>query len=292
MKKDYIQNGIDNAKFLCHIGIPHILRLSSGAARIEPKGGKAMVFSSDEISAKHLWFFKYVKGEVRRSAAFSSNEQYLRGLSSQSVQYILDGGRMPGVYTGLSEVDLNGAYWTAAYLLGYISQACYERGCEVGEDGELEVPKHVRLIALGALARKRTVREFVPGEGYKLLPLEYDSHLGGVFFDCAKLIGSVMMKCVSALNAAGIDKNPFLFFWFDALFVRKEFAPLVVKFFLQHGFFSKEIEIEKAVVEHGKKGRVATVYEVSGKVKPFSLSADFSCKIAFDEFIAGVKNNI
>jgi len=287
----YIQNGIDNAEFLCHLGIPHVLKISSGAARIEPQGGKPMVFTSGEISKKHLWFFRYVKTEVQKSPAFWSNEAYLKGLSSQSVNYILDGGRQPGTYAGLTEIDLNGAYWTAAYLLGYISKECYQKGFERDKKGELKIPKHIRLVALGALARRRTVREFVPGQGYELKPLEYDPHQGGVFFDCAKLIGEVMVKCVAAIHNAGIKRNPFMFFWFDALFVRQELAPLVAKFFLQHGFASKQIEIEKAVIEHGKNGRVVTVHETRGRIKPFSLSINFECKIAFESFVAEIKNN-
>lgn len=286
-----IQLGIDNAKFLCSLGIPHRLLISSGSARIEPEGGKPMVFSSGEIAKKHLWFLRYTKNAVQNSGAYIENEHRLKQLNASSVEYILDGGRHPGTYEGVTEIDLNGAYWSAAHQLGYISDSVYMRGIERDESGELKVPKGVRLIALGALARKRTIREFTPDSGYEYIGLDYDAHLGGVFFDCAKLIGDVMLKCVAAVNQSGIDTNPFLFYWFDALFVRRELAPLVSKFFALHNFGSKEIELKRIVIEHGRNGRVATAYTESGKQKPYHLSMDFRCKIAFDEFIAEIKNN-
>lgn len=289
-QKDYIDLGITNARLLCHLGIEHTIKLSSGAARIEQGGKNVMTFSSGEVPPKKIWFLGLVKKEVVKSAPYMENEPFLRSLGSENISYIMDSGRIPGTYTGITEIDLNGAYWTAAYQLGYITEKTYRRAFSVDERGELLIKKKVRLIALGALAKRVTVRDYIPDEKeYKYKGTEYDAHCGGVFFHCAKLIGDIMKKCVDVIHAKGFEDNPFLFYWFDAIFVKSEYAPIVQHFFNEHNFESKLIELESVTIEHVSQARKITATLKGGRKKPFFMSGNMDCKIRVEDFIREIK---
>ena len=55
-------------------------------------------------------------------------------------------------------MDINNAYWSVAYLKGYISQNTYERGLEK------EDMKRIRLASLSSLGKSRMYNVYVNGE--------------------------------------------------------------------------------------------------------------------------------
>jgi len=283
---NYIQTGIENAQFFCDIGLTHRLILSSGAARIESDGMEPLVFSSGEIPHKYLWFLGAVKKDVRKSRAFNENKEYIKRLCSKDVSYNMDGGKRIGTYTVVTEIDVNGAYWTVARKLGYISEKIYQKGIEINEKGENKIPKMIRLIALGALARKRTVREFTKEKGYTSLPLDYDPELGGVFFHISKHLGELMLQCIDE-----IGEDPFFFFWVDALMIHTSAKWAVTNFFQNAGYEVKEKPYAKIEITEVKGQKVGICYEKSGRKKPFNLSLNFECQIAFNDFVNEIKNN-
>jgi hypothetical protein len=102
------------------------------------------------------------------------------------------------------EIDLTGAYWNFAYKEGFISENIYLRG--------LEVPKLVRLISLGNLAKRSLYLNF-DGNEYTGKP-EYlkSSETEHIFFKVSELTDILIRKLVI------IAKKDFLFYWVDAVF--------------------------------------------------------------------------
>ena len=170
--------------------------------------------------------------------------------------------------------------------LGYISEKMYQKGIEINEKGENKIPKMIRLIALGALARKRTVREFTKEKGYTSLPLDYDPELGGVFFHISKHLGELMLQCIDE-----IGDDPFFFFWVDALMIHTSAKWAVTNFFQNAGYEVKEKPYAKIEITEVKGQKVGICYEKSGRKKPFNLSLNFECQIAFNDFVNEIKNN-
>jgi len=279
---NHIKLGEENCAFLQMLQIPHVVKTTNSTVRIEIPNAKPMLFSDGFIPMKYLAFIKKVKTCVQKSSAFRENKEYIKRLSSQDVKYILDNSSKSGYYEDCTELDINGAYWVCAYHLGYITDEIYREGIALKKDGRLKIPKMVRLIALGALARKRTVREYCPEKlGYDYKGLEYDPELGGVFFHTAKRVGEIMLQCVEEMG-----QSPFLLFWVDAFIVETSACWIVEHFMRQSGYEVKRKRLHYLNITDSGKGRRATAHVV-GEEKPkyFQLSADPSNMLDFQEFL-------
>lgn len=282
---NHIKLGEENCAFLQMLQIPHVVKTTNSTVRIEIPGAKPMLFSDGFIPMKYLAFIKKVKTCVQKSEAFHENKEYIKRLTSQDVKYILDNSGKSGYFEDCAELDINGAYWVCAYQLGYITKDVYLEGVAVKKDGRLKIPKMVRLIALGALARKRTVREYDTGKkAYEYKGLEYDSELGGVFFHVAKRVGDIMLQCVEEMG-----QSAFLLFWVDAFIVEASACRIVEHFMKVAGYEVKRKHLHYLNITDAGKGRRATTHVV-GEEKPkyFQLSADPSDMLGFQEFLRRV----
>jgi len=271
----------ENCRFLQMLNVPHTVRCTNSTVRIDIPGAKPMVFSDGFIKMKHLAFVKKVKACVQKSAAFLGNKEYIKNLSSRDVRYILDNTNKSGYFEDVTEVDINGAYWKAALELGYITESLYREGVATKPDGTLKIPKMVRLVALGALARKRTVREYAGNGAYDYKGLEYDPELGGVFFHVAKRVGELMTACVEDMGLSA-----FLLFWVDAFIVESSASKWVETYMLRSGYETKRKPLHYLNIIDQGKGRIAYAHEV-GKEKPkhFQMSANPSEMMDFQEFL-------
>jgi hypothetical protein len=101
------------------------------------------------------------------------------------------------------EIDLTGAYWNFAYKEGFITEQIYLRG--------LEVPKKVRLISLGNLAKRSLYLNF-DGNNYAKPVYIKSTETEHVFFKVSELTDILIRKLVI------ISKKDFLFYWVDAIF--------------------------------------------------------------------------
>lgn len=142
-----------------------------------------------------------------------------------------------GVYKNVVEIDLNGAYWKAAYLLGIIPEEIYKEG--------LEKEKHLRLAALGSLATHKDVYRF-DGEDYFLVPVSEEQRQIEVrnrsaFFECARYVSGAMF---AAMDYAGRQA---MFFWVDAIFADASLKTPLAEFFENNFCFETKVKEIKFV---------------------------------------------
>lgn len=113
------------------------------------------------------------------------------------------------------EIDLSGAYWKTAFLLGYISEEIFNLPKTINEKAGKEViRKHARLVSLGTLAKKTFTIIFDGKENKYIEPEPLPTE--GIFFHIAEETSLIMATC------ADIIGNDFLFFWVDAMFCKPQ----------------------------------------------------------------------
>lgn len=116
-----------------------------------------------------------------------------------------------GTYSGYTELDVTGAYWSVARNLGVISEDIYRLSEQRDESGKLVISKRARLMALGSLAARKDVYHF-DGRERKLVEVREDKRLASMFFHIARVVGECMTEIYQQCDCLG--------FWVDACIVR------------------------------------------------------------------------
>lgn len=150
------------------------------------------------------------------------------------------------------EIDLKSAYWRYALKNGFINNEIYEEG--------LKIPKLVRLIALGSLAKVTYTFNYVNGKANK--PIIEHSLNSGIFFKCSYDTDRILKELVLKLN-----KEQFLFYWVDAIFVKGIEAKTIIENYLKNHLIEfktiplKSVCVKKTHVSvYGKKGKKELIY--------------------------------
>lgn len=204
--------------------VRHTLKSCSSSNDIRVDGGRKYFFPIGErIEMKYLHFIKDVKREVCENA---------KGLNlSESKPYFV---RFSPVFyesfyhTDFVEVDISSAYWFTAFDFGLVSEKTYNEG--------LNVPKKVRLMALGSAAATKEVMYF-DGERYEYKGIEYDNFGRLAFFSVAKRVDEIMNAALENLH------GNVAFYWVDALFIRKSFADFATDTIRGFGYQVKETRL-------------------------------------------------
>jgi hypothetical protein len=138
-----------------------------------------------------------------------------------------------GEYQGIIEIDVNSAYWEAANKLGYLSPDIYREGKD-----ETRIRKKLRLVSLGALAKKTTILEYDRvGELTECSENVCDLE---IFWDnITYYFGMTMERIKNQYSSSVIG------YWVDAFFVREESAAMIKQEFKADGYEVKIIPIEK-----------------------------------------------
>ena len=184
------------------------------------------------FEAKDLSFIKSVKNYVVKSGIaidFLDNNY-----SHDEIEYIRVNRFKPGdVLNDLLYIDINSAYWHAAFQLNVISKEIYEKAL----DPKNNISKVVRLAALGSLAKRSDVWSY---DGSRLKKLDtiksYDTE--NVWFAICKRVSDVMTEISKKIG------NDFVFYWVDGIYVKKEAKETVQNHLKQSGFSSKMEMIE------------------------------------------------
>lgn len=171
------------------------------------------------------------------------------------------------------EIDLNSAYWQTAYKLKLITDELYQKSLslvnKIEDDyanGWLNVKeretalnkiKKTRLVAIGSLAKRKLVRAFDGEREYTIIDKKRDT---SYLWDVICYHVSLVMQ-----DAAKVAGKDFIFFWTDALFVKKTAASKVIKCFEKHGYKSKSYRIDG--IDVNEKYMVVTSKEKPVKVK-------------------------
>lgn len=225
--------------------IPHDIEVGRYSKTIRTQDGTNRVFvirdKEHRLENKHLAFLN----KVKRYAATRTAWEPRKGAKQQGRFFT-----RAGFFENCIEVDLNSAYWEVAFRRGYISREIYEEGNAKAEDGSLLIPKKVRLIALGALAKStQTLRYNVKTGRYDHLkfnrqpPNQYKK-----FFD-------VSLEVAHLLNEIGNRLQSSLFYWVDAIFFHNQMELIEVEeYFRQHELPYKIKQIKSIQVERTEYG--------------------------------------
>lgn len=202
------------------------------------------------LTRPELGFIKETKKEAESSATRPE------GNTAKSIFYYRFRDLKPGTYEGVTELDVNSAYWLIAYRRGIISKRTYQKGLE-------DVSKMARLVALGSLATVKRHYEYDTETGkYLECEAEYNERTRSYFFDIAKELDIIMARIIQTHHV--------LFYWVDAFILYDYHAAAVKAELEKEGLPAKFVPLEKVVVSRLKSGRrLVRVHTKAGKIKPF-----------------------
>lgn len=176
-------------------------------------------------------------------------------IKSKEKIFFLDIFEIPTEEEIIVKVDLTSAYWRLAILEGIISKETVEYFQEAFKDFTGKEIKKVRLKALGALATRKEIETFENG---KSIEWEIDVEpTKPLYMYICKQIDKVMRECKHECEGC-------MFYYWDCMFVRKEFSKDVIDFFASKEFECKSEETRLTYDEIGTSGYFTS--EVDGKM--------------------------
>lgn len=221
----------DKCNFLYEIGKPFVLTKSGNTYSLDSamfkqnavRGG----FTPDDLN-----FIKRVKKYIIDNDIPDKfvEVDYL----DKPIHYIAVSVRDSGVVLeDLLEIDINGAYWETAYILGVISKSIYERG--------KEVDKKVRLAALGSLAKKKDVWIYDGKKMRREVIRSYQTE--NIWFAICKRVSDVMQEAVKLIG------KDFVFYWVDGIYIHNDKSLLgsLISLFASYGYETKVKGIHSVV---------------------------------------------
>jgi hypothetical protein len=229
--------------------MPFTMERTSGRIKIDSSLENLVYnkFSTADFPKKDMWFFNYLKKNL-----LQVQKQDLSELKTKTIYISHNWQKLEQSETlkNYVEIDINGAYWLAFKLLGFISDDVYKKG--------FLVSKRVRLASLGALAKSPYITTF---DGYKwskekLPPPETAFY----FFSATKLISDLINNILGNINF-----DNYAFYWVDAIFVHESERDFVIKSMADVGFDCKTKEIEK-IIFNNKESQIKTIFKKENKV--------------------------
>ena len=128
------------------------IRESVNYAEIVRSDGEKIVSTKNNQFVKGLYLFAMVKRDIER---YIAENGYITPSDELPVNYTSDIFDENNKVVGM---DMDNAYWTIAYLKGYISENTYNKGLEKKEF------KPIRLSALSTLGKGKTYKVFKDGK--------------------------------------------------------------------------------------------------------------------------------
>lgn len=205
---------------------------------IKESGGRESMLLSSKI-----------KSEIKKS------EIHVDNIRSQHVKYFNSGDLKPCKLKKVYNVDITDCYPTTLNKLGFITNELFElmKGVE----------KIVKLKAIGQIATRKTVYEYVDGVA-TTLNIKCDEHLRNVWFTICHETGESIYECQQSIES-------FLFFWFDGIyFTKKSEAKKIIDILTRRGYKSKYEELTNFEVRRNEEN-IRISYNKDGKTKNFCL---------------------
>jgi hypothetical protein len=201
-----------------------------------------LIFSKVQFTYKEMNLFQEIRKEIR----YNVQNLHLKVpyLTSQDVGYYLFSdqvykARQTGreVFDDVMEFDIVKAYYTAAYVLKYISKDFYLK-C-------IELPKTTRLRLIGSIATSKLVFTYNEGLLENNPKINEDEVLRRVWFHICKYTDNCMRQLRQLLG------QDFLFYWVDGIYCKPNdnIQDYLRFFYLRDGFEFEYKPIEKVVVE-------------------------------------------
>lgn len=191
--------------------------------------------------------------KVRNDAKkfISSNPDYVQ----KSQIYFLDMFEIPKEDEVICKVDLTSAYWKKAILEGIISEKTNEYFNQTFSDKTGKELKSIRLKALGLLATRKEVETFLKGKSVDWQIEEQPTKL--LYMQICRHIDNLMRQCRAEIEGC-------VFYYWDCMFVKKQFSQDVINFFQSKDFECKTEETKLSYDKIGTKGFFTS--EVDGKM--------------------------
>lgn len=221
-----LRNGFQ--QYLQGLGTPFTLELTTQSTKIKTNLF-TYIGANKHLKPSQLGFVLQVKRYAEKTGIPDT-----RITGSQILYFRFSDKIKPGTFEGYTELDVNQAYWQIALQKGYLSTEIYEKG--------LQVDKIVRLVALGALASKKSCHEF-DGKQYKFIEEKANETTRSYFFDIAHELDNLMSSTLSRYS------EDVLFYWVDAFFVKATALEQIKEVFRVHGLGLKEKKIDRIEVE-------------------------------------------
>ena len=249
---------------------PYQIEYTSNTTTIKTdnqKGEPIKYLCSDRgLKMADLGFVQKVKSYVEKLGKPEVN------VLSRDIEYFKFSDLEPGFYEGVSELDVNKAYWLTAYRLGYLSREIYEQG--------LTVDKMTRLIAWGAIAATKRIYN-VDSQGKKAYKDQIVNKVTrSYFFDVAHELGAIMAETLNN------HRKSILFFWVDAFFIQGRSAPAIIEKEMKlKGLPVKNVPLWHIHVKNKNEFcDLITVTTKGGKEKPFHRKKGNRQEFQFQEY--------
>lgn len=229
-------------EFLIANNIKHTITYTNRTFKVVSKLG-TRVFMSGEISKRGLGFMQTVLAHVKNKV---STLQHLN-LDYQKlglVRMVFNSSLQTGRYSNVIEMDIDKAYWNAAYKLGVLNDEIYNRGLK-NKYSKVEL-----LACLGGLAKDKRMREW-NGKRYGKAIQVADCSDTKFLWDA---ISFEIDKCMK--NCADELKDNFYYYWTDAIFLKntESNTSIIESVLHKHGFSCKKIDLEYiSVIESDKQ---------------------------------------
>lgn len=236
-------------------GKPYKLIETRTTTEIRVPGETPVKYFMRGLQSAELHFLAKVKKHFRRLEN-ESRPVYIRPYGTCCYYNQNDSNLKPGEYSDVCEIDVSSAYWHQAKKLGYLTEELFREG-----NDKSKIRKKVRLMALGSLAKRTTVKSFEPPyDDFDIEIIEEDT---AVFWDnITYTFGLEMQECFSFFNGLVLG------YWVDAIFVKNAAAIPVKQWFQGRGYGVTVEPLKKVVIESvdGRKMRIVRI-TADGKKK-------------------------
>lgn len=211
-----------------------------------------IIFNSDGIGDDMmLSLINKVRGDAKKF--LEKNEHKI--LSNKDRIFFLDIFEIPQEEEIIVKVDLTSAYWKLAIMEGIVSKETADYFNETFKDRTEKERKGIRLKALGSTATRKEIEIFEKGKSIDWL-VETETTKPLYMYIC-KQIDKIMQGCRHECNGC-------IFYYWDCMFVRKEYSKDVIDFFLSKDFECKSEETRLTYDEVGTHAFFTS--EVDGKM--------------------------
>lgn len=164
------------------------IRKSANYVEFVTADGQKLYYNKSNKFTKGLYLFRMVKLDIQNYLEeFGSVEVY----DELPVNYSNEDYNKKHPTIGM---DINNAYWSIAYLKGYISENTYLKGISD------KTFKPIRLSALSSLGKERCYKVYKSGEYVGDEIAKYDKDLQDIYNDIRFTTYAVMRECADALK--------------------------------------------------------------------------------------------
>ena len=164
------------------------LRQSPNFAEFVTSSGRKLFYNKSDKFSKGLFLFRMVNRDVAK---------YIEEYGDVEPYQIMPTNHFNNEYNKDNTtigIDINNAYWSVAYLKGYISENTYNKG--LAKDGI----KAVRLSALSSLGKEKVYKVFEKGVYKHDEVHNFDFSLQELYRDIRYSTYAIMYECAELLQ--------------------------------------------------------------------------------------------